>query len=298
MHPLSEVAVGFAQAGWHVFPCLPGAKAPATRRGLHAATVDVDRVAAWWARNPAMNIGISCGPSGLVVIDCDAGKPWPLPTPPPPGVLDGSDVLCALAEQLGHPPNELFRTAGVATPSGGLHLYYRAPAGRTLKNTAGKLGAWIDTRAHGGYVVGPWSVLPTGHYPPLAGFDNVLDGWLADAAPLPGWLADALDPPPVVRDPYRALSAELDRPATGAGYVAAAVAGECERVRTAANGARNDVLNRAAFALGTLTGADEPDAKAQLQSAALAAGLSEGESAATICSGWAAGAAHPRESRR
>lgn len=278
-------------------PCLPGQKVPATIRGLHAATTDVETVRGWWQRNAALNIGISTGPSGLVVVDLDAGKPWPLPTPPPRGVLDGSDVLCMLAENLGHNAGSLFATAVCKTPSGGLHLYFRAPAGRTFKNTAGRLGAWIDTRGVGGYVVAPWSVLPTGAYHPVCGFDDVLDGGPIDAAPLPPWLADVLDPPPVAPDPYRGLADRLNSQTTGVGYLAAAVSGECERVRTAANGTRNDVLNRAAFSLGSLTGAGlgQADATAQLLAAALDAGLSEGESQATIRSGLAAGAAHPRE---
>lgn len=277
-----------------IFPSLAGAKIPATVNGLHAATLDVECIRAGWQFNPDFNIGIATGPSGLVVIDCDAGKPWPLDTPPPAGVIDGADVLCCLAETLGQRPELLFRTAGVRTPSGGVHLYYRAPAGRTFKNTAGRLGAWIDTRAVGGYVVGPWSVLPAGEYLPIAGFDTLLAGGTVDAAPLPMWLADALDPPAVpARDPYRAGPPDPFSAATG--YVAAAVAGEAEKVRTAATGTRNHTLVRAAFRVGQVAGADDPDVFAQLLAAATGAGLTDREGQATIRSGLTAGAANPRQ---
>lgn len=45
------------------------------------------------------------------------------------------------------------------TPSGGAHLYYRAPEGAELRNTCGRLGWRIDTRAHGGYVLAAGSRL-------------------------------------------------------------------------------------------------------------------------------------------
>ena len=58
------------------------------------------------------------------------------------------------------PPTGPADTCTVATPSGGLHLYYRAPAeDERLRNTAGTLGWKVDTRAHGGYVVAPGSVV-------------------------------------------------------------------------------------------------------------------------------------------
>jgi hypothetical protein len=46
---------------------------------LQLATVDPDRIRAWWDRAP-YNIGVACGPSRLVVIDLDV---------PHAGRLDG-----------------------------------------------------------------------------------------------------------------------------------------------------------------------------------------------------------------
>ena len=64
-------ALAAADLGWHVFPCAPGAKRPALRENWQdLATTDADRVRSWWARQP-YNVGIACGPSGLVVIDLD-----------------------------------------------------------------------------------------------------------------------------------------------------------------------------------------------------------------------------------
>src|SRR5690606_18675731 len=120
-----------------------------------------NRICAAWSRAP-YNVGLATGPSGLCVLDLDAPKPGE-PVPPElarQGVRCGEDMLAVVAERAGQPvPNE---TLTVRTPSGGLHLYFTAPDGVQLRNTAGERGnglGWkIDTRAWGGYVVAPGSI--------------------------------------------------------------------------------------------------------------------------------------------
>ena len=151
----------------------------------------------------------------------------------------------------------LAATWTVATPRGGTHLYYRTPPGVRLRNTAGTLAPRIDTRADGGYVVAPGTVLPGG------GYELVDD---TDPPELPGWLVQAL-----TARPAAALSAPAQRPYTDVGgYVGAAVAGECDKVRRAPAGRHNAVLCRAAYALGQLVGAgllEHTVARAELVSA-------------------------------
>lgn len=80
-------------------------------------------------------------------------------------------------------------------------------------------------------------------------------------------------------------------------YVTSAMQREVQAVETAPEGTRNDTLNRAAFNLGTLVAGGElprGDVEQVLLSAAMASGLAESESRATIASGLRAGAAHPR----
>ena len=61
-------ALAAADLGWCVFPCAPGAKRPALRENWQGlATTGADRIRSWWARQP-YNVGIACGPSGLVGI--------------------------------------------------------------------------------------------------------------------------------------------------------------------------------------------------------------------------------------
>jgi hypothetical protein len=45
-------------------------------------------------------------------------------------------------------------TYTVETPSGGRHSYFRQPSAQQLGSSAGRIGWKIDTRGHGGYVVG------------------------------------------------------------------------------------------------------------------------------------------------
>jgi hypothetical protein len=71
-----------------------------------------------------------------------------------------------------------------------------------------------------------------------------------------------------------------------------------ERVACASIGARNDTLNRAAFALGRLVGAgllDAGDVTRELDTAARQAGLGRSETRRTIRSGLTAGRRAPIE---
>ncbi len=81
-------------------------------------------------------------------------------------------------------------------------------------------------------------------------------------------------------------------------YARAALDGEVEKVRLAAEGLRNDTLNRAAFSLGQLVAGGELStaaAETALLDAATAAGLPEGEAMRTIQSGMVGGSKEPRQ---
>jgi hypothetical protein len=83
-----------------------------------------------------------------------------------------------------------------------------------------------------------------------------------------------------------------------AAYVQAAFRKELDLVRQARENDRNNTLNRAGFALGRLLHANvfsRQEAEEALTDAALAVGLPEGETAATVRSGLDAGAQDPRD---
>ena len=286
---LSDLLLGSAldhvARGWPVFPLRPGDKRPAIRHWEARATTDPDRIRRAWTARPC-NVGVACGRARLVVVDLDTPKEctdiaarWRQPA-----IVDGSDVLAALADHAG--ARLPIQTYTVRTASGGQHLYFTPPDGPPLRNTAGRLGWLIDTRAAGGYVVGAGSTIRGHSYTPF------LD---LPVAPLPPWMTGLLRtperPPPPVFGPLLTGVEGRSR------YAATALRGELERVLAAHPGGRNHALNAAAFALGQLTASGllpadlASDALAQ---AAQAIGLPSREAAATIRSGLTAGARSPR----
>lgn len=183
-------------------------------------------------------------------------------------------------------------TFTVATP-GGRHLYFRAPLGLKLRNTAGFLGWRVDTRGHGGYVVGAGSVRAEGRYVIV---DDV------PPAELPDWLAQAL----VRRSPPPGPGPVLDLPRYRASaYLRAIVDREARIVVTARTGNRHHTLLRAARTLGRLVGGgelDEDDARAALLVAAAGHigvdGCTVGEVHRTVADGIRYGRQMPRRITR
>jgi Bifunctional DNA primase/polymerase, N-terminal len=217
---LMRCALRLAGGGMVVFPLRPNTKVPALGRGWRArATRDQEQVRSWWSALP-FNIGVATG-DGLIVVDLDAPKVA--------GESHGRLNLIRLASEVGERvPRDTFT---VVTGRGGQHLYFRVPADAGLRNTAGTLAPNVDSRAEGGYVVGPGSVVNGRRY-------RITNH--AAPAPLPGWLLERLRP---VRSPEPARR-------VSSAYVDAVLRGETEAVARAAVGTRNTTLFRAAARLG------------------------------------------------
>ncbi len=101
-----------------------------------------------------------------------------------------------------------------------------------------------------------------------------------------------------VPTPQPAQTAQPAEPGRLASYATAALSRELDALARAHPGARNNQLNRAAFALGQLVGAGlltRLDVETRLETVALALGLDAGEVQPTIKSGLDAGAAQPRQ---
>ncbi|EFE67086.1 hypothetical protein SSFG_02335 [Streptomyces viridosporus ATCC 14672] len=275
---LMRAALDAAARGWHVFPLRPGTKRPAlhgektcTRTGPCArghrkweqrATVDPDRIRAAWSQAP-FNVGIATGPSGLLVVDLDVPKDKGSSDAP-----GGAATFAALCERAGHAVPTTYRTR---TASGGTHLYFTAPNGVRLPNTAGTVADSVDTRAWGGYVVAAGSTTPAGPYEALCG---------SAAAVLPAWLQSILQPAPARPvGPFRLPAVDGSRAAL------AALEAECAAVAAAPDGLRNVTLNRCAFKVGRFVAwGDLPRhvAEEAFQAAGEARGLTAAECRATI----------------
>lgn len=283
-----DAAVVYAHRGWPVFPChaparLPGGcscrvadcsspgKHPRVSGGFKAATTDTAQIEAWWAQWPGANVGLRTGTaSGLVVVDIDPDH--------------GGD---ASLERLVAEHGPLPEGRVVRTGNGGRHLYFRHPGG-VVRNDAGlRLGAGLDVRGDGGYVIAP----PSRHH---SGGQYKVAGHGGDLPEMPDWLMGQLQrveppSPPVVHEwrPTGDTSA----------WAKAALEGELERLRQAQPGMRNHTLNRVAFRLGQIIAGgqlDEGQIEGLLVSNAMGVGLGEREAIATVHSGLDAGESMPR----
>lgn len=262
--PNVEKALALAAIGVPVFPCNPVTKRPYVEHGFHAATTDVRQIAAWWRQWPSATIGVPTGaPSGVWVADADIDK------------ATGAKVGVATLAGFGladHP----YR---VTTPSGGEHLFFRYAVG--LPRLSVKHLPGVDIRGDGGYVIAyDFSILiAAARAPDLSGPPAALLAALETRR-----VKKNRSPRPKIRSP------EL--------YAEVALAEEAAKVREAAEGTRNDTLNRAAFSIGQIVEAgalDKERAAGVLRKAAVETGLSEDEVARTIASAFTAAEVSPRD---
>jgi hypothetical protein len=206
---LLDAALRYAKLGYRVFPCVPGGKSPVTEHGFHDATTDAAQIEQWWTEQPRANIGLAT--EGLLVIDID-GRDNPWLANQPERTLELASVPTAL------------------TPRGGSHRVFRQPAGKDWRCTEGRLAPKVDTRAAGGYIVAPPSVVEG------VGAYQWVEGLELDVRP------DAL------REPAPWLVAELDQFSTGSLTLAHVAAGSAEAGQIP-EGQRNATLARLAGAM-------------------------------------------------
>ena len=125
---LAAAALGYAAAGWEIFPLHVRGKLPLISKleGGHGhldATADADQVRRWWATYPLANIGGRV-PAGLIVLDIDPRH-------------GGDDAVADLQAAHGPLPSTLTSTSGRG--DGGTHLYFVHPGGEV---SGTRLPAW------------------------------------------------------------------------------------------------------------------------------------------------------------
>ena len=157
-----------------------------------AAASNLAQLEAWTYNYPACNWGVATGTaSGLVVIDVDGEE--------------GRASLADLERQGFTLPATL--TVSTGRTDGGEHRYYRPPSGVDIRNDqSGKIGAHIDVRGTGGFVVCPPSVHASGKQ------YRFIDP-SAPIADLPGWVIERL----TVRPPMPTATAQASSQAVGEG---------------------------------------------------------------------------------
>ncbi|MBI3242335.1 MAG: bifunctional DNA primase/polymerase [Chloroflexi bacterium] len=140
-------ALRYAAMGWHVFPLRPKTKDPITTHGFKDATTDPAKIRQWWTHWPTANIGLACGLSGLAVIDPDGDE--------------GRATWERLKAEHGIVESPLTSITPGKIEDGqwtgpGCHLIYQG----NCKSKNDALGAKVDTKSDGGYIVLPPSVHP------------------------------------------------------------------------------------------------------------------------------------------
>ncbi|HEY7084628.1 MAG TPA: bifunctional DNA primase/polymerase, partial [Hyphomicrobiaceae bacterium] len=251
MIDFTKEALRFASIGWSVFPLGHGSKMPAIKggHGVKDASLCPDDIRAWGRIHPRANIGVACGPSsGIVVIDID----------PRNGGHESLARLAAKGRVLPCGPR-------ARTGNGGAHHFFRFDP--RIANSKNRLGAGIDVKSTGGYVVVAPSEIGSSkngaggsYYWDISPFDVVVPR-------LPIWLTTMLAPsapPPRCRPHERSSvgSAEVDRLA--------------KWVARGAEGERNNRLHWAACRVGEMAREHKVAATAagqSLVSAAVQAGL-------------------------
>jgi uncharacterized protein YidB (DUF937 family) len=261
-------AVSHARLGRVLVPLWPDTGLPA-RKWAHLTATLPGAVAACWP-GPMYNPGIIPWLSGLVVIDLDSAEHGgTLPAEwADTGAAHGSDVLAVLADRA---RQKVPATYEVRTPRRGTHLYFQAPAGQVIGNSAGRIGPMIDVRGRGGLVVGAGSV-KNGRLYELA--DE------RDPVPLPGWLAE------LAAAPQRAPA---DPRPVREGSAFGRLRGALAVVLSAKEGQRNNCLHWAACRAAEMIAAgdvSESAAEDALTRAAQEAGLEPGEIRTTIASAF------------
>jgi len=251
---------------YFLFPCK--GKKPATAHGFKNASNAPEKIKTW-ARTGNYNIGLPTGSiNNIWVLDIDKKS-------------GGLDSLKELEELHGKIKTRTIRTGG-----GGLHFYFIHHEG--IRNSAG-VWAGVDIRGDGGYVIAP----PSGH---ASGgkYEVITD---IDPVCAPAWLIDLLEAMGKIKTQNKITEKVNNAIGKTTRYGKKALENQCANVRQAASGERNHTLNKAAYSIGRLIAGGEIDmteAAAELEAAAVDAGLKMGEIKKTLTSGISSGEKDPK----
>lgn len=244
---LGQAALGWAAAGYAVFPCVPRTKKPLTKQGSDGvderwgATTDPEIIARRWSQWPDANIGAACGAAsgGMWALDVDGDE--------------GRTSLAELEAKYGALPTTMTVTSG--REGGGDHRWFSGCVPE-LRNSASEIGKGLDVRGEGGFMVLPPSVHKSGvpyrlvdEQPPAAA-----PGWLFRLARKHG---ESLDQEPLPTPPPRQPSTVGNVWESGGGgddrsRILGMIRPVCDKIRSTPEGKRNHTVNRVCYALGGL----------------------------------------------
>jgi P4 family phage/plasmid primase-like protien len=259
-----EAATMYAFSDLSIIRCM-GKKPIGSWEDAQTRRVHPDGVKAWYKSGALANInlGIVMGDvsGGLICVD-----------------LDGDEACETFLSAF---PQYNGQTLTIKSGSGhGLHLYFYT---KTTPKTVRVKG--YELRSNGCYMIAPPSIHPDSKLP-YSVLHAVEPMLLSETSKLTEWIAS------MGKNAPKAPKPKSER------YGQSALQKEIDRVRSSANGTRNNVLNEAAFNLGQLVGNGglvESVVHAELLAAAVGNGLNESEATSAIQSGLRAGMGKPRE---
>lgn len=264
-----QAAIDYARMGYAVFPCTAGGKRPILKRGLHAASTDSKLITRWWQRWSEANLAI-LPPEDVLVLD-----------------FDDNEIADTWTTQY----LELRAAPCTRTPRGGAHYWLKfGKHDEHLTTRTKAAGGAVDLRGLGrAYLVAPPSSSATGTYK----WERALVS--PPYLPLVSSNLLAAVTPSLLPKPKAVVITEVGSDARK--YALGALRSEHDLVAATFEGARNDRLNRAAYALAGYVALELltfDEVESVLMTAAQTCGLGETESAQTIQSGLSAGHQIPR----
>lgn len=158
------------------FVCPKPGKHPRTMRGLSDATNSKRTITNWWLEWPSTGIGVNCGASGIIAIDCDTYK----------------DPMMQRAIE--HYLGDTSKTVTSKTGGGGYHFLYQAPEGVQIRSsqvlleyTEDDTTVYLELKAHGGTFNAPPSPHPSGNR-----YEWIRSPFDFDLQPLPQAIANKI----------------------------------------------------------------------------------------------------------
>jgi hypothetical protein len=273
--PNLTTAFKYARHGIRIFPCSVDKK-PLVADWLNAASADAATIGAWWMENPTGLVGLPMKHCDLLTVDCDRHD----------ANADGVAAFARMVAERGLPEHPIIRT-----PNHGEHHVFRQPL--VLKIGNRKIVPGVETRGyvatnHGGYIIGPGSVLPDGRgWRPQKGTPPFLASITRGLAAPSAWLVELCLPAKVERSDAGAIRRCKSDEAWLRGLV--------RTVAGAPEGQRNQILYWAACRAGEAVRdgeAVESFVIDVLLEAAMHAGLPRPEAERTVHSGLRMTGAH------
>jgi hypothetical protein len=290
-------AYNLAARGFAVFPVRAGYRGEPDAKGEYAlapkqptvmswktiSSNDARRIESLWRMSQGEAVAIDIGKSGklngtrFVVVDADRVKAQDVERhkrlhakweaegrngAPPAPPTDGVGWIYGLFAAHDFDPMQV---PTVASPSGGLHFWFRVPAGAQIKNSRGSLKkaeCGVDIKTDGGYVLAPGSRMDPAEDGSERVYEMLDDSPELQHAPeLPQFIVDLIAPIEAATEEVRPSATIVRlgaRDGVGArerAYARSVLDAEISNLASTPPGGRNDAVNAVAYRIGRIVGA-------------------------------------------